>query len=75
MDKTSCTDKYNKVKARFSSEIIDIIKELDAVHTRTKRIAINNELDLLNENKVLDPYKVKFRLIQNILQDTTFVGK
>ena len=62
--------KYNKIKTTFSPDIIDIFERSLCTASNSKRYYYQTEFNLFLDENLIEPQKLKLKLLQNILKCT-----
>ena len=73
-DNTGFVAKFNKIKTSFSADILEILQG-PTIQIEQQKVTVNNDLVIFIDNKRLEPYNLKLKLIQSILQDKNFERK
>ena len=74
LDRTNYAAKYNKIKASFSPDILEILNGQNT-QLEPNNATIDTNLNICMGNKVLEPNKLKLKFIQKIILDKNFERK
>ena len=74
LDRTNYAAKYNKIKASFSPDILEILNG-QKTQLEPNNATIDTNLNICMGNKVLEPNKLKLKFIQKIILDKHFERK